>query len=81
MAVWIFWCVALAAVFVVLVLVELVEAGLAFGSAQYTGKADDRGLALYNIPAVIAFVAAVGYLTVVWPARLRNRNRRALGDQ
>jgi hypothetical protein len=81
MAVWFCWGMALAAVFAVLVVVELMEAGLAFGSAQYAGKADDRAMALYMIPPMMAFVAAVGYVTVVWPARLRKQNRRdGLGD-
>jgi hypothetical protein len=82
MAVWTCWVTALAFAFVVLVAFELIEAGLAFGSAQYTGKADDRAMVLYMIPAMTVFVAAVGYVTVVWPALRSKRNRRGgQGDQ
>ena len=76
-ALWICWSVVLTTVFVLLVVFELFEIGLGWGSAQYTGKGDDRGMALYAIPAMMVFVAAVGYVTVVWPAVLRKRSGRA----
>ena len=75
-AVRICWSTALVAVFAVLLVVELLEVGVAFGSAQYTGKTGDRAMALYMVPAMMVLVAAVGYVTVVWPARLEKQQRR-----
>ena len=77
MAVWICWSTALASVFAVLMVAELLEADVSFGSAQYAGRAGDRAMALYMIPATMVFVGSVGYVTVVWPARLRKQRRRS----
>lgn len=77
MALWTCWIAALAIVFVVLVFFEVMEASLGWGSAPYTGQDSDQAIALYMLPAGIVFVAAVGYVTVAWPALLlRKRNRR-----
>ncbi len=73
-ALWVFWATALGVVGGLLILAELVAVTTAFGSGPFKGSS--RGIAVYVVPAMMGLLAAVGYLTVVWPALERKRRRR-----